>query len=388
MSHRIRAASAAYVTSIALLLNACAEKSRTPQAPMIKVPEIEAASRAEVETTYRVSADLPQSIVAIARGDTIDPVGSSDIDPIGMWSRTGTAIADGYRVVLNRADQGRIASVGRKGQGPGEFMYLNSICQSRGDTIVAGDAGHRTSVLTESGKMVRQFVLPSGTLLRQAGCLQDGSILAMSFSSRTDFGLNRHDLNGALVNSLGKFEFDYGLGGTELLVEPAIEAEGESVFYGNPWYPEVREFSSTGTLLRVMKFADRQTDTYDLGASSGPFAAPAAGNTSSPAKPRLTHWPFFHSIRVSSDGVVWIRDYPKKDNSNDRWTGFSKDGKPVGALVVDRSTEEGESIEVIDFRPGEVLLRYNLKSGQVFYVTTALDSLRKPVGDSRRLRNQ
>jgi hypothetical protein len=102
--------------------------------------------------------------------------------------------------------QGRILrTIGRRGEGPGEFQYLRHIDVGVGDTIYVVDGARRLVVYARNGAFVRSGRLPFP--VDQIRVLPDGRLLAVA-DVRTPAlaGLPLHllDRNGDLMRSFGK----------------------------------------------------------------------------------------------------------------------------------------------------------------------------------------
>ncbi|MEO5825686.1 MAG: hypothetical protein ABIR59_07355 [Gemmatimonadales bacterium] len=91
-----------------------------------------------------------------------------------------TAIADGAEGAIKVIDAGGtlIRTIGRRGEGPGEFGSLEWIEQCLPDTLFVWDRVlHRVTVFDSSGRTIRQFT-PPGSPIRMA-CNSVGQVVVM-----------------------------------------------------------------------------------------------------------------------------------------------------------------------------------------------------------------
>jgi len=96
-----------------------------------------------------------------------------------------TRLRDGTIVVADRsanalkffAGSGEPAmTVGREGEGPGEFELLAGVAQCLQDSLFAFDASHRISVFSTSGRFVRRFAVPGSPGSGPVVCSRAGTL--------------------------------------------------------------------------------------------------------------------------------------------------------------------------------------------------------------------
>jgi hypothetical protein len=134
--------------------------------------------------------DLPIAF-RISETHRLDLGGSKDGRPEELDASApfhdAVPLSDGRLVVTDMSGykvfdaEGRyLFSMGRRGEGPGEFGQARSACVAPGDTIVTIHyTGSRVSVFDPSGEHVRTFRIQDG-YPEGSGCFADGSILAIS----------------------------------------------------------------------------------------------------------------------------------------------------------------------------------------------------------------
>ncbi len=333
-----------------------------------KVDTIVAEARNELPVILRIADQYPLDLLHAAKADTIDPAGASNIIDQAIWLGDEVAMTDGFRILIVDSSYRRTGSIGRKGRGPNEFESVEALCRTRGDTIVVTDGASRTSIISPNGRFVRQFTLTSAHPVGR-GCLQDGTIVTVKRIVGDSTVVERYDLFGTRVGHLVTHFFDLTVGGMEVLGW-ALEAEGMSVYWADPWHPEVREYSSDGVLRRVIRLSDKPKKR-SLGRDNALAAQPRAGNPAmfTPAPPKTDYVPYFRAVRIASNGDVWLRDYSAVWQTPERWTGISKTGRSLGAVVVDSVASVERRILIRQFGPKGVLVRFELPSGQVYHQT-------------------
>jgi len=173
-----------------------------------------------------VSSDRPLEEWALSDEPDVDLGTEGSQGPTEFFQiEAAQFLPDGGFVVAHRsteelrffgANGALLGAAGRDGNGPEEFRGLSWVAV-RGDSLLTYDWGNdRISVRDRSGAYARSFRLEwiSG-LLAPSALLDDGTLLTLSVQHMTELegtgtqlseGLvSRHDLNGGLVDSLGRF---------------------------------------------------------------------------------------------------------------------------------------------------------------------------------------
>ena len=282
----------------------------------------------------------------------------------------GLAVIDSVRVHLFDKTGKRLKIVGRQGKGPEEFTSISSICRTRRDTLVIGDRNaRRVAVLTGDGSVVRTFLQDTLGSASFSSCLDDGTIVLGRLMSSAPGSpgtrrLTRVRLDGTVVNSIG--EFDTGVFDLVTLGTPTVAAQGQSIYWADNRSSEVRVYSVTGTLERIVRSADvgdsiTSEDVERRVRSTMPKNTPPAQVTARVDRmrsmPHASHWPTYHEILVDPRGRLWVQDYVKSLPSPDGWTQFDEQGRLVGRLVIPAPPEGQRAMHVIAFGTNEVLIR-------------------------------
>jgi hypothetical protein len=205
-----------------------------PTAGIMPVPEIrdsagvrivEHGSLAGIDTTsWHVAMD---DTVRIGRTDSHDHERDSPYQfglPVGIerFASGSVAVADQHasQVRVFDADGRFEQSIGRRGEGPGEFTWITGVHAIRGDSFVVVDQSYRWSVFDETGAHVRSHRLaPEGVTyptIREV--FADGTLLVRHRNRRaeapshpwgaeqrgtTDY--SRFGSDGAFISSFGTF---------------------------------------------------------------------------------------------------------------------------------------------------------------------------------------
>jgi hypothetical protein len=280
----------------------------------------------------------------------------------------GLVVIDTDRLQYFDAASRRVRIVGRRGQGPKEFLYLNSICRTRGDTVVVSDShNHRMAVVDEAGRIVRTFPADGLRIPPYTFCFNDGTLVL--YRNETAFGttrvqLQRIRLDGSIMNQIGNFptrETDFW---TQSM--PGVVAQGQKLYYGDGHTGQVLALGMTGSLLAIIRSADprvriTQADAEKrLRASFRPLGSAAQKSAFVErirAKPYPSTWPAYDRIHVAPDGTLWIQDYRVSRPGADGWTAFDSSGHMLGRLLIPKPTNGDIGLEVMGFGTNEILLR-------------------------------
>lgn len=107
----------------------------------------------------------------------------------------------------------RMGSVGRRGPGPWEFLTMASACRTRGDTIVAFDAGtRRLSVLAADGRPSHMTDVAALGIVPMYACLGGGGGITVTPTADRDntsmlASLRTVQTDGTPQDSLGRVPF-------------------------------------------------------------------------------------------------------------------------------------------------------------------------------------
>jgi hypothetical protein len=248
-------------------------------------------------------------------------------------------------IAVFRRDGTFHTSVGRRGEGPGEYRDIRALWVSPGDTLHVIDAGLlRRTVLSPAFEVVRTDRLPGRVLHYGYTGLGDGSSILAAIAPDSAGNLkflHRISKYGEPLLSFGDFggeASEASLGSTALVRIPVETKNGEVlVTHGNDFLLEA--YREGGTLERVLRFMDREF-----------LELVPAGD--------LTYAPWIQDLRVDEAGRLWVMmriGDPKWETSVERITvGLHR--RP-GLKITDYDSYWDTVIEVIDLEKGETIVR-------------------------------
>ncbi|MDE2975481.1 MAG: 6-bladed beta-propeller [Gemmatimonadota bacterium] len=293
--------------------------------------------------------------------------GSDESLPLGRVSGAvffgdGIAIADlqSYEVLVLDAAGRLLYRQGRRGEGPGEYVYLAGIAR-HADGLVTSDAYHmRVTRLDASGRYIGQTKHRSYAyqMPRIVGAFGNGVLLESSErgwrgSSPAGPMEIRQPVTYEIVRlSDGEVVFEGTLPGQEqwALREVYNDAGnmaycGESVVFGRTAVSAVTDryayladtdsititrYDEAGTAVEVVSFEQPResaeadwvrfvSDTLRANEFISEFGLRLLEDL--PARPTL---PAFSAMMGGADGLLWIREYPNPLQDQVVWVGFSE----------------------------------------------------------------
>ena len=280
-------------------------------------------------------------------------------------------LADGSLVVadatfrqirLYSPEGGYLASVGRAGEGPGEFSGggIREMVSATGDTAWVLDRNGRVSVFGPDLALARTFSLLSNAqaiydlgegfmAVESAVPWWDGDVLG---PIRTPTMLWRYDTEGTRLDSITTTR------GAEAYLaqtpsgnaaniaarfpkEAQVASHAGSIYVGNAEFMEVEERTRDGELIRILRIPNypltlsasvlkAEREPY-LGGTSPPLVREAAENT-----PASGTRPAYSKIIVDPSGVLWLRQHRGESEAAEpeRWLVLAADGTWLGTVEV------------------------------------------------------
>lgn len=265
-----------------------------------------------------------------------------------------------------------LRSLGRRGEGPGEFQSLTRIW-SAGDSVIAFDVGlNRSSVYTLGGEFVRSFQPDLGDgIIQQRGVFSDGSFLFESWGSASiqeigdlyqsylDFfrvsrdGTDRHPILTEVPRALS-FDLIRPPGIVERRAayfaphtSAAVTLDG--IYVGTAESHEVALIDSEGRLVRRIRWdgAVRPITAPDrsryvdwrvgrIGSEEGRdrLRAEAAGWVFAP------NYMAYFAVHADRLGNLWVRPFdPPWEELRSPWLVFSREGGFLARIVIPRDLE-------------------------------------------------
>ena len=275
---------------------------------------------------------------------------------------------DGRIVVLNRGSQellmfGRdgefLRSIGRRGEGPGEFMDAIELDFIGGDSIVVWD-WHlgRLQLFEPDGSHGRSIRLqppvfnPTGHVgvLGQDGMAM-GSHDVRSFETELTaqfLQVLRYDWSGTLLDTLATLRYgELGMVDAEarMMGSPIFESRGVFSTQGNLLYtsdgssPEVRVHRGD-RLESIVRWrpGDLSVRTEDVEAYKADYME-RYGNSQLVRKrlhafPAKDAFPAVMEIRIGAQGRIWTRTFARPGSTATEWLGFAETGAFICSLSV------------------------------------------------------
>jgi hypothetical protein len=284
----------------------------------------------------------------------------------------GLAVIDEHRVHIFDAQGRRVRVMGVKGRGPREFLYLTSICRTRGDTVVVGDShNRRLTVLHPSGAFVRTIRQDERGSLPNEACFDDGTIMltAQRFQPkgvRIPWTISFARLDGKPVG--GRITRS-GVPFDEIIMFIASSAAGgKHVHFGSGERSEIEVWDREGRLVRLIRTADPMREITRAEREAGSRSGYPLGVSPAEVKAHqqevfdrstATAWPAYDRFMVDGTGRLWVQDYrrPPERRAALRWTSFDAEGRISGRLEIPAPPDGDRPWQVIAFGDGDVLIR-------------------------------
>jgi hypothetical protein len=297
-------------------------------------------------------------------------IGAVDGNPALMFSLVQSALRlpDGGIVVADAGSNqlrffdgaGRfVRAVGREGDGPGEFRFLGSIWRRPGDTLVVRDFAPRLQYFDPHGRYLGAMPL---TALRGdvAGLAEDGTLLLLNGRSH-----GREDAGRVLADSIVLTRYEPSEGTLTRLHSVLQERWGLHAggYYSFPYLPfsakgawvvgddrfiagsartgEVLVWQSDGRLVQRIRWSGaRRPVTAD---DRVRYREAELASEEDPNQRRRTEqflaeapWadsmPAFRSLKLDTDGNLWVERYRAPWETQRSWQVFAADGRWLGRV--------------------------------------------------------
>jgi len=277
-------------------------------------------------------------VLAIRSGAASDVIFHRLTDVTPLSNGTIAVAASGSRAIYLFDRRGSFKmSLGRDGDGPGEFRAIWGAVALQGDSLVVFDSRlGRLTIFSAAGQVARtldisRFLPPA----RGADVHPLDSGFALVGLAST--GMHRSegtyrdsaasyllDVNGDSVGFYGEFpgsEVSYAerlFGSSPFGARLFSGVRDGRLIIGNSSEPELREYATTGRLVRVIRWPD-----HDRHVTESRAAEYIAYRVQSLAKnvrdqfgqdlgelPYSHTEPAYYDLVVSSGGMIWLGDYP------------------------------------------------------------------------------
>lgn len=279
------------------------------------------------------------------------------------------AIANGgsHELRFYSPDGEHIESIGREGEGPGEFKSMGSLMSFGGDSLVIWDWNNRrASVFDTAGDFARSFrfepprdesawpypiaPLADGTLLVDAGrVFMSGEV--QSGVSRDSTLYLLYDRDGVLIDSIGRFPgAERFIASSENFMSvtslafgrtPAIVPSGQGFYYGSGDSYEIGYYGIDGSLRRLTRKAQpilavTQAD-IDLYKEQQLESTTNEGWRQRYERmladmPYHETMPAISGLEVDAAGNLWVNEYRRPGDEEPRWSVFDGEGRLLGEV--------------------------------------------------------
>lgn len=315
----------------------------------------------------------PQMVVG--RDDHRPGHGLFRVSDIAFLSDGSVVVANGGSGELRVFDRSGalLASMGRAGDGPGEFRFLSDVTVGRGDTLRAWEAGGRgVSTFTRDGALVDSRRLMSDALPRFQNAFAPASEEVVFFmlhdptwkwpgaATRGRELLARMEIGGSSLDTLGEWPTRLGrmmeVGGGEglfgtarIVIRPlspdtymALGGRPERLLVGDGALPRLQVFD-----LHGVRFMEIQWNAPQRTLSEGEISQAIQASVAQYPEPErarrismLREFPFeeiptFSQIIVDDLGYVWTKRSQLPGVSPAQWDVFSPVGEWLGPVDLD-----------------------------------------------------
>lgn len=334
---------------MAAALAGCSDREPAPGSTTVRWsveerPALEIGTGEGEDALYRVTsaARLPDGRIAVANAGT-------------------------QQVKLFGADGRHLASLGRRGGGPGEFqvpMWVGSYA----DSILVWDAAlERLTVFDASGKLARTTPIPTlgGSFPSVVGTFADGTLLLASGTDqdaaaqqegawRGSTRLVRITPAGQVIDTLATVpsqeRYSYRSGdGMGQVVEDlpfgrrtvmAVTSAGVVLGTGEEYRLRLIDTAGTERDLVRAQWTPRPVSSKDIDeywsrmVTVGPRSNPEEAEAQRTRIPYPKTLPPYEGVLVDAEGAVWIKDAqpPEGWDDPDTWRIYSADGAPLGTI--------------------------------------------------------
>lgn len=248
---------------------------------------------------------------------------------------------------FDRATGRLLHTVGRKGEGPGEYERLD-LLQAIGDTLYTFDGWlRRVTVRDRAGALGRTVpIRPWGNYSAAdvKGFFPDGSILVSAWAfgwaeapmiRRFSHELARHAPDGTFAESLGTYLGSEHYASPETMSIYPYRREVWVVVVGDRYHivdntdPVIRAFDATGKLIEELDpYMPLKPRTLT---STGRDSVPDLDGIDRNDLPRF--YPYYGRPRAVG-GALWVPDYDGlAPDGGSAWTVYSRDGDLIGRVA-------------------------------------------------------
>ncbi len=357
-----RSSPAALLTALtAILATACGDRPAPP--PRIAID----SSGVRIVTSDPLASDAVCSLgdepsFYIGDSEESEEQWFTRVLGVARLSDGSVAVADDYSMQVRIFDPtgAHVRSMGREGEGPGEFKRLWLMWRLPGDTLWVGDyRPWRYQVHASTGEWIRTVtmdpVYPNHTMA--GGVLANGVSINVrdekAWGKRRDFStpdkrhVEAHGPDGKLIGVLatlqGRTFGQVDAGPPNYFLDlwfdanPSIDAEGRTIVIAGGRDPEVRvlddgmrlrliiRWNQPGAEVTAADIRRRRESARRRALEDGEISEYEEANLS-PKRPAADVFPAVHSVRAGVDGSVWVYRYRKPGETGPMQMVFGPDG--------------------------------------------------------------
>lgn len=356
---------------LCLALAACGGSEPAPDAPRTTVRDSAGIriveSRIDGIPEARVTGDAVLSVGSLDDGEAA----LFDVVAVSRLAGGGWALANaGTKEVRIYGDDGRLeVTMGREGEGPGEFTRLSGLVVFPGDSLLAWDRGKgRGTLFTRNGQAARTVSPPDSDAIRGGvvvGRLDNGRLVVdgpSRFSGdMPDGGLVRPpktyllmDPDGARIRTLGTLPgaeeyLEIGDGYISIRSVPftkgaAMAGGGRRVVAGGSERTELLVWNAAGDTTAIWRLDHQPPPVSDedwdraVEARLAPLDDPSLATGIRQFfldAPRPDRHPAWSALHLGQDGRVWLRQFdPPGGETTNRWWRLGADGELREVVVL------------------------------------------------------
>lgn len=346
-------------------LAAVACEAGEPPVPTIAIDSAGVRIVTSDPATFTAACTLSEApIFGVGDDESDDKQWFSSVRGVGRLSDGSVAIADrtSAEVRIFAPDGRHLRSMGRHGEGPGEFQDPFVLWVLPGDTIWVGDyRPYRFVVFTAEGEWVRNVTLdpvyPNPS--RGGGVLDNGVSVnqiermprGRDFTKPDTAVVEVHDRDGNRVGVLSRLPtrrlgrarnteaYNYYI---DVLFDPVVrlDARERTIALAHTATPEVRLLDEAFNLRSIVRWhvPDQEVTPADVrvwreeyirrrSTGSNIWDDDYDGPMISPERPVADVMPAISTVQVGRDGRLWVRPYRRPGADPTRAMAFSRDGE-------------------------------------------------------------
>jgi hypothetical protein len=301
-------------------------------------------------------------------------------EPYALFRITGAlrlrddrfVVANGGSTDLRYYDAGgrHLATVGRSGEGPGEFRNLSLLMRGPGDSLLVYDGqARRFSVISPEPGFVRDFGLPDGGISLVIGRTSSGGLVSAPSRVRgspndmptgvvrPDQTVTVHAASGELVDTIGTFPGAERIvrvrqqGGQIVSIEimtapfartPSFALIRDELYVGTQDGPEIGRYALDGTQVLSIRTGRPLVPVTPAHVNAlienrleaAPPEAHAEIRRGMEEAPHGEFIPPYGSLSVDAAGNLWVADYADPLAPGGRYTVYGEDGGVIARIVL------------------------------------------------------